>query len=282
MTKRFLGSFCLAAAVLAGGGSASAHFQMLYVEDSALDRGGATDMALVFTHPFAGGPNMDMGPPRAFYVVHQRGDEGELERTDLMEHLTDATWTGAVNSAVAYRAHLPREIVRSLGDYVFALEPEPFYEEGEDKYIQQFTKLVMNVGGVPGNWSEPLGLPAEIRLLNKPYANWTGGVFRGVVLSGGEPVPYAEIEIEYVNFAPDLEANAFSPEPAAEAPHPSFGTMSILADADGEFSIGLPKAGWWGVCALDVGPVKEHEGKPLSQDAVLWIQATDMPQGAAQ
>jgi cobalt/nickel transport protein len=30
------------------------------------------------------------------------------------------------------------------------------------------------------------------------------------------------------------------------------------------------------VCALSVGPKTEHKGKPLSQDAVIWIQVRDM------
>jgi len=166
--------------------------------------------------------------------------------------------------------------VRSLGDYVFVLEPAPYYEEAEDKYIQQFTKMVMNVGGVPGNWAEEVGLPAEIVALNKPYANWTGGVFRGIVLAGGEPVPFAEIEIEYINHQPDLENHGFIEAAAIEAPHPALENISIRADANGQFSIGLPRAGWWGICALAVGPVTEHEGKPLSQDAVLWVQAHDI------
>ena len=257
---------------------AFAHFQMLYVDESARVRGGAADIALVFTHPFAAGPTMEMGEPEAFYVVAQRGDEGEAVRTDLEEYLTPVTWEGEGNAAAAYQAQLPGNVVRSLGDYVFVLEPSPYYEAGEDKYIQQYTKMVMNVGGVPGNWADTIGLPAEIMPLDKPYANWTGGVFRGVVLSDGEPVPFAEIEIEYVNREPDLENSRFADEAAVEAPHPSFETMSIKADANGNFTIGLPRAGWWGICALEIGPVTEHEGKPLSQDAVLWVQVRDMPQ----
>ncbi len=34
---------------------------------------------------------------------------------------------------------------------------------------------------MPGNWAEPVGLAAEILPLDKPYANWTGGIFRGIV-----------------------------------------------------------------------------------------------------
>jgi cobalt/nickel transport protein len=40
--------------------------------------------------------------------------------------------------------------------------------------------------------------------------------------------------------------------------------------------IGLPKAGWWGICALDLDEDAMHEGKHLSVDAVLWVKATDM------
>ena len=40
--------------------------------------------------------------------------------------------------------------------------------------------------------------------------------------------------------------------------------------------IGLPKAGWWGICALDLDGDATHEGKHLSVDAVLWLKATDM------
>ena len=255
---------------------ASAHFQMLYVPESALERAAETQMALVFTHPFHGGPTMAMGQPKAFYVVSQRGEDSAPVKTDLAKYLQPIEWQGVGNQAAAYQAKLPRDIVRSMGDYVFALEPEPYLEKEEDKYIQQFTKMVMNVGGVPGNWDKPLGLTTEIQPLNKPYANWVGGVFRGIVLSKGKPVPFAKIELEYVNHAPDLTVKAFATAGAIEAPHPSFENISVRADASGTFSIGLPRAGWWGICALGSGPETKYQGKPLSQDAVLWVQAKDM------
>ncbi len=274
--KRWAASSVVLAVLITCASPAMAHFQMLYVEESALERGAMVSMGLVFTHPFAGGPTMAMGQPQAFHVVSQRGDAAKPVKTDLKQYLQPIQWQGVGNQAAAYQAVIPREVMRSLGDYVFMLEPEPYLEKEEDKYIQQFTKLVMNVGGVPGNWHEPQGLPAEIQPLNKPYANWVGGVFRGVVLSQGKPVPFAEIEIEYVNHAPDLKAKAFAVQSSVVAPHPAYGNMSMRADGNGVFEIGLPRAGWWGVCALHVGPKTEYQGKPLSQDAVLWVQAKDM------
>ena len=257
-------------------GGATAHFQILHTDDLSRVRGAPTTLTMAFSHPVYGGPDMDMGEPDAFYVVSQRGDEGALKRTDLREHLEPVTWRGVKNDAVGYRAVLPRNLTRSMGDYVFVLEAAPYYEAEEDKYIQQFTRTIMNVGGVPGNWADVMSLPAEIRPLTKPYANWTGGLFRGVVLSEGEPVPFAEIEIEYVNYDIDPEKPGFLPAPNVELPHPAFGNQSIRAGADGAFAVSLPRGGWWGICALDVGPDKEYDGKPLSQDAVLWLEAKDV------
>ena len=253
-----------------------AHFQMLYTHETALASGQAIQLLMLFTHPAHGGPNMAMGEPGALYLISQRGEAAAPVTTDLQQYLEPISWHSEDGSVDAFQANLPRNLTRSLGDYVFVLEPSPYYEPQEDKYIQQFTKMVMNIAGVPGNWAEPIGLPAEILPLDKPYANWTGGVFRGIVVADGDPVPFAELEIEYVNHPPDLEQSRFYPDPEVEYPQGAFGTLSIRANARGEFTIGLPRAGWWGICALEIGSDTEHEGKPLSQDAVLWIQVKDM------
>ncbi|HLF12520.1 MAG TPA: DUF4198 domain-containing protein [Gammaproteobacteria bacterium] len=273
MERRLTAALLLA---LGACGAADAHFQLLYTLETALDSGQATQFVMVFAHPAHGGAAMTMAEPGAFYLLSQRGDDAEPVRTDLTSSLQPIEWRGPEGMNRAYEAKLARPVTRSLGDYVFVFEPGPYYEGNEDKYIQQFTKSVLNIGGVPGNWAEPVGLPAEILPLDKPYANWTGGVFRGVVLSAGKPVPNAELEIEYVNYPPDLDQHRFAGEPEVVFPQDSFGTMGIRANDRGEFTIGLPRAGWWGICALAVGPDTEHEGKRLSQDAVLWIQVKDM------
>lgn len=253
-----------------------AHFQMIYTPESALTKGQATRLALIFTHPFHAGNTMDMGRPESFYLIHQRGEDSEPETIDLQQYLKPVTWTSLTNDGQAYLANIPKRVTRSMGDYVFVLIPSPYYEQKEDKYIQQITKMIMNVGGIPGNWANPVGLPTEILPLDKPYANWTGGVFRGIVLANGKPVANVELEIEYINHQPDLDSYQFNKTAEITAPQNSFGTMGIRTNDRGEFVIGLPKAGWWGICALNIGPVSEHKGKDLSQDAVLWIQVTDL------
>lgn len=253
---------------------AKAHFQMIYTPDIALEKGGTVDLRLVFTHPFEAGHTMDMGRPESFFAMHQRGEEAQPEKIDLLKTLEPITWTSLTNSGQAYAA---KAKVRSAGDYVFVLTPAPFFEPEEKIYLQQITKMILNVAGVPGNWDKPVGLPAEIVPLDKPYALWAGGVFRGQVLSEGKPVPDAAIEVEYLNHAPLLEGNGFDKTPKIKSvPQDAFKTLTIKADGNGVFVFGLPKAGWWGFNALGVGPVKERDGKELSQDAVIWVKAAPM------
>jgi cobalt/nickel transport protein len=255
--------------------AAEAHFQLLYTPEAALNESAAMELALVFSHPFDNGFTMNMGMPEEFYVVAQRG-EADPKTTDLMQYLEPIEWSGVDSKAAAYLARPPRAVTRSLGDYTFVLKPAPYYEANEDKYIQQITKTVVNVGGLPGAWDAPLGLPVEIVPLDKPYANWVGGVFRAVVLSNGQPVPHAEVEVEFLNHEPQIAEKRFDAEGKVTAPQDSFITLSIRADAAGQIIIGLPKAGWWGICALNLDDDLKHEGKELSLDAVLWVKATDM------
>lgn len=244
---------------------AAAHFQLIYTPEVVLDRPGEIPLRLIFWHPMDNGYAMDMAEPHAFYYRF-RG-----QNTDLMDRLTPFTFEGASNEARAYAGSA--EIKRS-GDYTLVLVPAPYYEASEDIYIQQLTKSFVNRGGLPIDWMEPVGLPTEIVPLNKPYGVIAGSTFSGVVLAEGEPVPGARIEIEYMAAEPDLETNA--PKQPTSGPVPG-GAIAAVADADGAFTFGIPRAGFWGFAALGSGPVTEHEGKHMSQDAVLWVHANEMP-----
>ena len=255
--------------------AAFAHFLLIYTPEMALKAGQATHLSLVFTHPFEATHTMALDAPQELYVVSQRGSEAKPQKTDLKQYLQPITWASTENADRAFEAKLPSRVTRSLGDYVFVAVPAPYYEKSEDKYIQQYTKMIMNIGGLPGNWAEPVGLPVEIVPLDKPYANWTNGIFRGVVLADGKPVENAELEVGYLNHAADIAARKFGPAQVT-APQSAFMNMGIRTNERGEFAIGLPRAGWWGICALAIGSKTEHQGKPLSQDAVIWVKATDM------
>jgi cobalt/nickel transport protein len=244
--------------------AAQAHFLLEYTTHTMIERPGDVPVKLIFWHPFDNGHVMDLEMPEEFYMIHHG------ERTDLLETLEPVRFIGAQNEGAAFKGHVP---VKRSGDYVLVTVPVPYYEEAEDKYIQQITKAFLNRNGLPTDWMTPLGLPAEILPLNKPYNVIAGSTFTGQVISDGVPVPGVEIEIEYMAAEPDMDRSAASEATVKSMPG---GAVVAISDANGYFSFGVPRAGYWGFAALGAGPETEHEGKELSQDAVLWIRAWDM------
>lgn len=248
--------------------SVQAHFQLLYTPDLLRAKGGEINLKLPFTHPAASGHVMPVDKPEAFYMI-KKG-----KKTDLINTITDIEWESAVDKGHAYQADVK---LRGLGDYVFIVQPSPYFEAEEDMYIQQLTKTIVNVGNLPTDWNEDFNLSAEIVPLTKPYAIYEGGIFSAVVKSKGEPVPFAAIEVEFMNYVPDMQKNQFAKEPIMTPPADVFITQTIYADANGTFHFSLLKAGQWGFAALGIGTEKTYKGKDLSQDAVIWVQATKLP-----
>ena len=273
MKKTLLATLGLAAALFTVA-PASAHFMMTYTPETYMETATDADFRIVFTHPTEAGHVMDMGGVNEFYVLNKRGEK--TNKTDLKQYLKDITWENPGSKAPAFSAKVPKKVIRSMGDHIFVLVPGYYMEKEEGIYMQQITKLMVNVGGAPTAWNEPVGLKCEIVPFIKPYALWTGNVFNGQVLSGGKPVAGAEIEVEYMSNMPNMKTNKMPKESSVKYENPSLVTQTIYADANGQFAFGIPKAGWWGFAALGVGPDTKYKGKDLSQDAVLWVQAVDM------
>ena len=250
----------LAIAIMGFSSLSFAHFQLAYTDQVIIERAGSVPAKLVFWHPMSNGHAMDMLVPQNVSVIH-RG-----KTTDLTSKLSQSTFQGLSNQAVSWDVDVP---VKRSGDYVLVVTPEPYYEESEDIYTQQITKSYLNRNQFPTDWQQAQGLKTEIRPLVKPYSVAKGTSFRGQVLSEGKPVPFVEIEVEYLVAAPDMASNAVSSDASIEMPG---GTMTILSDAHGVFSMALPKAGHWGFAALGSGPDGNYKGKELSQDAVIWVQ----------
>lgn len=242
----------------------SAHFQMLHIDDYMRAKGGKVILKMPFTHPSHGGPMMNMGQPISLDVTHKD------KKTDLTDKITSLTWQGAENEAAAFQAETA---LRGMGDYVFSLVPEPYLETSEDAYIQQFTKTIVNVGGLPTSWHKPLNLAAEIVPDQRPYAVYAGGLFSAVVKAKGKPVDGAEVEVEFLNYDVNEAGNGFGRAPYVEYPTENLNIQTLITDANGRFFFGVPHSGYWGFAALSVGAETEYKGKDLSQDAVLWIQA---------
>jgi len=264
MTKTLAATAVTALALALPMGPASAHFQLVYSPEANIDRPGEIPLELIFWHPMDAGHAMNMAMPEELFYVF-RG-----ERNDLMESVSQTTFRSGESEATSFEATLP---VRRNGDYIVALVPAPYYEEAEDIFIQQITKVFFNKGGLPTGWNEPVGLPTEIVPMNKPTNVIVGSTFTGQLMAEGEPVAGAEVEIEFMAAEPDVATNSAG-EPSVS--DPAGGGIVAVTDANGVFTFGIPRAGYWGFAALGSGPDKEHEGKELSQDAVIWVRAYEL------
>jgi cobalt/nickel transport protein len=243
---------------LGGARRAAAHFLVLLPTDDVLSAGRAktVDLEILFTHPMEQGPVMEMAKPQRFGVLT------EGQRRDLRELLRPVK----TQAKTAYSASVP---LGRPGDYVFFIEPAPYWEAAEEKMIVHYAKVVVNCAGVERGWDAMVGLPVEIEPLVRPYGLWTGNTFRGVVKSDGKPVPFAQVEVEYYN-----EGRRVKP------PNDSFITQVLKADSGGVFSYSMPKAGWWGFAALVPGEqkMKSPAGKLVDVEVggVIWVKTVDM------
>ncbi|MGE5505679.1 MAG: DUF4198 domain-containing protein [Actinomycetota bacterium] len=244
----------LAVLALLTAAPASAHFQELIPDTDILPDGArSVRLELAFTHPMARGPVMEMGTPIRFGVV----SGGKVE--DLKDRLKPRKLDGRT----AFEATCD---IKSPGDRVFFVEPAPYWEAAEGKWIVHYAKVVVDAGSGTG-WDRPAGLPVEILPLSRPYGLWTGNLFRGQVVRAGKPVPGAQVEVEWRN------------DGSVKVPSDPFLTQVVKADADGVFAYAMPRAGWWGFAALVDGPrIKGPDGKPAPVElgAVMWVKTVDM------
>lgn len=247
------------AGILVLSAPAIAHFQEIIPSAEVLPEGGRVEVDMVFTHPMEGGPTMEMKRPVRVGVLAQG------QRTDLTGQITPRTVDGKAAWSLAHELKQP-------GGAVFYVEPQPYWEPAENKLIVHYAKVLVDAFASGEGWDALVGLPVEIRPLTRPTGLWTGNVFTGVVLRKGKPVPFAEIEVEFVN------------DGSVKAPNDAFVTQVLRADANGTFTYAIPRAGWWGFAALIEGdkPGKAPDGKsvPVEEGGLIWVKATDMPRAA--
>ncbi|MBQ7586314.1 MAG: DUF4198 domain-containing protein [Desulfovibrionaceae bacterium] len=254
--------------------TAQADMMLTYTPETTLNSPKNIDLRLFFSNPSNMTSIVNINNIKEFYILQQCLGS-EVKKIDLKDYIKEFTWKNA-NKFKAFSVSVPQKDLNGSGDYIFCAIPDYYYDQEADAYLQQITKLIINIGGVPGNFHEPCGLPCEIVPLVKPYALWTGNIFKGRVLSQGKPVPNAEIEVEYLNHQINFRKNTLVKKRSINYPNNVFKTQTIYADDQGYFSFGLPRSGWWGFAALNVGPEQKYQGKDLSQDAVIWVQAHDM------
>ena len=237
---------------------AYAHFQVLIPsQDIVMEKNSRTvSLDIMFTHPMQLGPIMEMGVPQQFGVLVNN------KKHDLRNKLKPVTIDEHTAYKAAYTIAMP-------ADYIFYIEPAPYWEPAEQKMIIHYTKVVVDAFGAEEGWDTLVGFPVEIEPLVRPYGLWTGNTFRGIVKKNGLPVPFAEIEVEYYNENRQVEIPA---EP--------YVTQVIKADGQGVFSYTMPKAGWWAFAALVAGDEKtiNPHGKPVAVElgGLIWVRTRDM------
>jgi len=233
-------------------GSAAAHFGMVIPSDTMVMQADerTIDLTLSFSHPMEM-VGMELVKPKAF-TVRANGDE-----QDLLPMLKPAK----VMDHGAWRAAYP---IKRPGVYMFVMEPQPYWEPAEDCFIIHYTKTVVTAFGDDEGWDAEVGLPTEIVPLAKPYGLYAGNLFQGIVKLDGEPVPFAEVEVEYYNR-----------DQSAAAPTDYMVTQTIKADANGVFSYAAPHAGWWGFAALNTADYQltaDGQDKDVELGAVIWVK----------
>lgn len=236
--------------VLADG--VQAHFGMVIPSDNMVMQEDArtVDVTLSFSHPMEM-VGMDLVKPKAF-TVWANG-----QPQDLLPSLQPET-------VIEHPAWKAAYAIKRPGVYVFVMEPQPYWEPAEDCFIIHYTKTMVTAFGDDEGWDAEVGLPTEIVPLSKPYGLYAGNLFQGIVKLDGEPVPFAEVEVEYYNR-----------DRSASAPTDYMVTQTIKADQNGVFSYAAPQAGWWGFAALNTADYQlEAEGqkKDVELGAVIWVK----------
>jgi cobalt/nickel transport protein len=237
--------------------ASQAHFGMILPDKSMVMQGDnlELEMVLAFCHPFEQ-KGMDMAKPKAF------GVQSGKEKTDLLGTLQETRVLDQQGWKTSYNLKKP-------GVYAFYIDPAPYWEAAENKFIIHQTKTYVAALGEEENWDQEVGLKAEIIPLTRPFGLYAGNVFQGVVKFKGKPAANADVEVEYWNA-----------DKKVSAPNDYFVTQVVKTDKNGVFTFVVPKAGWWGFSALNEEKnAVVHEGKKKDAEygAVLWAQFIDWP-----
>jgi cobalt/nickel transport protein len=229
-----------------------AHFGMVIpskptVTDAADSQ---VDFEIKFWHPFVNN-GMNLVKPVSFKVYF--GGEATDLTTQLQEKMI------GVHDAwfLSWKPWRP-------GEYAFVMEPQPYWEPEEDKFVIHYTKAYVDAFGDDDGWNRPLGVKIEIVPRVKPGGMYSGNTFIGKVLLDGKPVANCEVEVEWYPGA----------NKKGNAPSESMVTQVVMTDLDGTFCFTPVAAGWWGFAALKDADYKlmvDGLDKHVELGGVLWV-----------
>jgi len=226
-----------------------AHFQVIMPDNDIVTNRKKQSINLVFMHPFEQ-TYMNMEKPNYFgyFLDGKKVDlTNKLKNIDVQNH---KAWTYS-------------QKFKEIGDYQFFVDPKPYFEPSEAKFIRHITKVVIDAYSAGEGWDIPIGLKAEIIPLVRPYGLYKGNIFSGIVLYKGKPVPNATIEVEHYN------------PTKLKAPTDMHITQVLKTDTNGVFHFVMPRSGWWGFAALikdDVKIKKNGKNYPVELGALIWVK----------
>lgn len=244
-------------------GNGYCHFGMIIPSDDIVtqDDNKTITLQIKFIHPMEG-DYMEMKKPKRFGVRIGKKNVSLLNTLKPKEGRGFGQTKDFTYWETTYRIKRPQ-------DYIFYVEPKPYWEPAEDCYIIHYTKVCVQALGLEEAWDDEIGFEIEIVPLTRPYGLWTGNIFTGIVKLRGKPLPYAEVEVEYYN-----------KDDKIKPPADPYITQVIKADKNGVFNYAMPKAGWWGFAALSTASYKlkgpDGKEKPVEIGAVFWVRVRDM------
>jgi cobalt/nickel transport protein len=241
--------------VFMASGPVLAHFGMIIPSKATVSKQDPKmlDLTVLFCHPFEQ-TGLEMAKPKAFGVIAGGSKEDLLGTLKQTQVLGKTAWSAQYN-------------LKKPNVYIFYVDPEPYWEPAEDKFISHYTKVVVPAFGEEEGWDKEVGQKIEIVPLTRPFGLYAGNVFQGIVKVDGKPMPYAEVEIEFYN-----------KDNKVEAPTEYMVTQSVKADRNGAFTYAAPKAGWWGFAALataDFKIKKDGKDKAVEIGGVIWVHFQD-------
>ncbi|MEJ2672203.1 MAG: DUF4198 domain-containing protein [Deltaproteobacteria bacterium] len=256
--KRYITLGLCLALVFGLAGVCQAHFGLILPDKSMVIQGDNPNLGLTlaFCHPFEQN-GMDMAKPKRFGVLCGK------KKTDLLSTLKQT-------KVLDHQAWKTTYTLKRPGVYAFYVDPAPYWEPAENKYIIHQTKTYVAAYGAEAGWDEEVGLKAEIIPLTRPFGLYAGNVFQGLVKFKGKPVAGADVEVAYWNAGKKVTP-----------PNDYFITQVVKTDNNGVFTFAAPQAGWWGFSALneEKGAITRPDGKKKDAEygAVLWVQFTAWP-----
>ncbi|WP_419764559.1 MAG: DUF4198 domain-containing protein [Arcobacter sp.] len=227
--------------------SANAHFLTFLSNTDNVSTKDESNISfdISFIHPFEQS-GMTMEKPKLF--INSLDKTLPLTQTKKLEH---KAWKAE------YKIKMP-------GVNKLFVQPQPYFEPAEEKFISHVPKLIISSFGLEDGWDEPIGLKYEIIPMTKPFGLYSGNLFQGKVLHDGKPAINVEVEVELYN------------EFGLKAPSDAHITQVVKTDDNGVFSFVMNHKGWWGFAALiEEGEIKHSDGKsyPIENGALIWVKA---------